>query len=75
MAVQVRSRELADGREQLVWRGNGRLTIDAQGAFTGTVGYALPAPGPGVLEVSLADLESGTVLDSYRLAVNLAAAP
>ncbi|MCC7018936.1 MAG: hypothetical protein IT332_04240 [Ardenticatenales bacterium] len=55
-------------------RGNARLTLQPDGAFIVDVPYTLEAPAPGTVEVSAVDPVSGTVAETVRVAVQLAAA-
>jgi len=55
-------------------RGNARLTLQPDGAFLVDVPYTLEAPAPGTVEVSAVDPVSGTVAETVRVAVQLAAA-
>ncbi|MBK6769321.1 MAG: hypothetical protein IPG72_10025 [Ardenticatenales bacterium] len=55
-------------------RGNARLTLQADGGFVVDVPYTLDAPEPGTVEVSAVDPVSGTVAETVRVAVQLAAA-
>lgn len=55
-------------------RGNARLTLRETGAFSIDVPYTLDAPAEGTVEVSAVDPVSGTVAETVRVTVQLAAA-
>lgn len=72
LAAQVFSQG-SDGSR--AWRGNGRLSAQADGHFEGTIAYTLAEAGPGVVEIAVIDAISGAVYERRSIAVNLAAAP
>jgi hypothetical protein len=72
VAVQVKSR--ADDGEWR-WLGNQALDVDEEGRFEGEVAYSLEASAPGAVELMIIDQESGSVLETSEVGVELDPSP
>ena len=72
VAVQVKS---LTPEGEWRWIGNLALDVDEGGRFEGEVSYSLADAAPGALELLVIDQESGTVLETTEVSVELGPSP